>query len=382
MLVSSFAAASWRVAVLLWLAGMPLPGAADPCRLDNPEAAARARALVPVGGQIVRFCWYCEGAEPFLVRVKSVTLQRSEPAEVEVTGWADDPPSRHSFPLSDLVRAERDGSGPLADFIRRDVERRNADTTGYLGPNDPYLVAEKRAQYALQLGHVRQDHDMRSWTSLFMNGELADPRLLYVPGEGDDVYRSLGSEVGCSMGRAPEILQFRPIPRDPAKAAPPIPYVADVTGQCYDGACPRSRWRTRVPVELLADPDPASPGAARLGAGEAVQPIRTQAHVVGSRARVTRDHERFFEGDALYVLDSQAEGFYRVWHYGETLVLDATGIDMGPGWDACSREPAGCWARAEGRPAATWWAKVRHPDGREGWLRDPLEFLDGVLESD
>ena len=47
------------------------------------------------------------------------------------------------------------------------------------------------------------------------------------------------------------------------------------------------------------------------------------------------------------MLDSQAEGFFRVWHYGAVFVIDASGIRLGA-----------------------------------GWVKEPIRHLDGVLRSD
>ena len=354
---------------------------ADPCRLETPEESRRVRSLVKPDTLIVRYCWYCDGREPFPLRVTRIELRRTEPEHVRVTAWADSPPSETRFPLEDLVLAERDGSGPLAAFVRQDVERSNSDTSGYLGPNDPYLLQEKRAQFAMQLRHIREDHEMRTWDELYINGAAADPRLLYVPAGGDR-FHSVGHQVGCLMEEAPQSVAFRPVARNPARAAPPTPFIADVTGQCYDGACPRDVWRALGPVEFLAGPRADATRVGVLNPDEEVVPVRTEAHVVGSRIVALRDHERFFRDDIFYLLDSQAEGFFRIWHYGEVVVIDATGIDLGSGWSSCQREDQGCWARGEARPDVVWWAQVRRSSGEEGWVRDPIQHLDGVLRSD
>lgn len=366
--------------MLLWLAAQPAVSAADPCRLESEAEVRRAHSLIAAHERIVRYCWFCEGAEPVPLRVRQLELRRSEPSHVEVVGWADDPPSRRRFPREALIQAERDGVGPLAAFLRRDVERQNAGNTGY-APGDPYLEQMKREQYAMYLRHARQDHDMRTGRELFVNGEPADPRLLYVPGGGER-HRSLGHAVGCDMDRAPLTITYTPLDRDPGKEAPPTPFVADITGQCYDGACPREVWRAVRDVPLYGRPADDAQIVARIAAGEKLSPARTEAHVVGSRAVVTRDHDRFLENDVLYVLDSQAEGAYRVWHYGELRIIDATGIDLSRGWQSCREDSEGCWARGDSRPREIWWARVRHADGREGWVREPLESLDGVLRSD
>jgi len=358
---------------------LPIVAGADPCRLATQEEARSARQLLDGHALVVSYCWWCDGAAPLPLRVEEVALERTEPDRVRAIAWADPEPGEREFAVEALVQAERDGSGPLADFLRDDIER-NTDSSGYLGPDDPYLVQEKRAQFAMRLRHVRDDHDLRTWDDLVVNGRRLDPRLLYVP-TGADTFDSLGHRVGCDMGAAPRSVRYRLPARNPTKAVPPAPFVADVTGQCYDGACPQPRWRAIQATELREAP---RDGAVRIGAlspGEEVTPLRTEAHVAGSRAVATRDHDRFFESDVFYVLDSQAEGFFRVWHYGDVLVIDASDIDLGAGWTSCRAQDR-CWARAEGPPQAVWWARVRRKDGSEGWVREPLDSLDGVLRSD
>lgn len=372
-----------RVSIVALLLAWSSLAAGDPCRLETPEAARRALRLVEPHALIVSYCWWCDSPTPLPLRVTRVGLERAEPDRVRVIEWSGPEPREREFPLAALVQAERHGRGPLAAFLRQDIER-STDTSGYLGPDDPYLVQEKRAQFSMRLQHVREDHDLRTWDELVVNGESVDPRLLYVPASpaGGPSFRSLGHAVGCSMGNAPPTVDFRPVVRDPSKAAPPRPFVADVTDQCYDGACPQPTWRALDATPLFTAASEDATRVGELASGEEVVPVETQVHVIGSRAVVLRDHDRFFEGDVFYLLDSQAEGFFRLWHYGDVFVLDASDVDTGAGWMPCREQPHGCWARAEGGALELWWARVRRGDGSEVWVRDPLRYLDGVLRSD
>jgi len=366
--------------ILLLISWLPAPAVADPCLMETSREVDLVRGLIQANTLIVYYCWYCESAEPLPLRVQSLEIRHTEPEQVQVIAWAENPPQKKLFPVAALVQAERSNTGPLAAFIRQDVERSNSDTSGYLGPNDPYLVQEKRAQVAMQLEHVRQDHEMRSWDELYVNNTPADPRLLYVAAGGNK-FESVGHRVGCTMDDAPRSVTFRPVPRDPARAAPPEPFVADITGQCYDGACPQDVWRVIRQVKLLERPSDDANQVAALEPNEDLVPLRIESHVIGSRAIVTRDHEKFFKDDVVYVLDSQAEGLFRVWHYGDVFVIDATGIRLGSGWDLCESTEGGCWARGA-LPPTTWWAEVRRSNGTTGWVKNPIESLDGVLRSD
>lgn len=368
------------ICFFLALVALPSAGAADACRLESKGDVNVVRKLISPDSMIVEFCWYCDAAEPIPLRVKSVEFIHTGSEQVAVTAWADKPPSERLFPIAALLQAERDGSGPLADFIRQDIQK-TTDTTGYLGPNDPYFVQEIKGQFAMRLRFARHDHDMRSWDELTINGKPADPRLLYVP-VGGDKYRSVGHQVGCLMDNAPRTVAFRPVERDPKKIAPPVPFVADVTGQCYDGACPQKVWRAIRQTPLFGQPNGSVKPVGKLESGEELVPVRSETHVTGSRLKVSNDHGKFFAGDVLYLLDSQAEGFYRVWHYGDVFVIDATGILLTAGWRSCLQDSDGCWAKGAMYPTEVWWSKVRRADGSGGWVRDPMKYLDGVLRSD
>ena len=336
------------------------------------------RKLIQLDTTIVEYCWYCDAPEPLPLRVGKIEFRHTEPMQVRVIAWTDNATER-LFPLNALEQGERDGTGPLADFIRQDVDKQNADTSGYLGPNDPFLVHEKKDQFAMLLRIVREDHDLNTFDELYINDESADPRLLYVP-VGDGQFQSVGRQLDCLMDNAANFVAFRPVDRDPGKAAPPQPFIADVTGQCYDGACPRDVWRVTRQMLLLAGANDSAPQIGLLESGEDLVPIKTETHVTGSQLIAIKDHGKFFVGDVFYLLDSQAEGFYRVWHYGDVFIIDATGINLDDRTNRCERDEM-CWASGNRYPTERWWSKIRRASGEEGWVREPIRNLDGVLTS-
>ncbi|MCZ6828673.1 MAG: hypothetical protein O7F73_03660 [Gammaproteobacteria bacterium] len=118
-----------------------------------------------------------------------------------------------------------------------------------------------------------------------------------------------------------------------------------------------------------------------LEPGEVLMPVKTETHVIGSQIISTKDHGKFFAGDVIYLLDSQAEGFYRVWHYGDVFIIDASGVNIEQRTDYCERDES-CWASGTDYPTEIWWSKVRRANGSEGWVREPIQTMDGVLRSD
>ena len=364
---------------LCFIAWLPVTVAADGCRLETLSEVDIVSKLIQVDTTIVEYCWYCDTAEPLPLRVGKIEFRHTEPLQVRAIAWTDDATER-LFPLNTLEQGERDGTGALADFIRQDVNQQHSDTSGYFGHNDPYLVQEKKDQFAMLLRVVREDHDMRTFDEFYINDEPADPRLLYVPvGEGQ--FQSVGRQLDCLMDNAPDFVAFRPVDRDPGKTAPPMPFIADITGQCYDGACPQNVWRVIRQTPLLTDAQDNAPQIDMLESGENLVPVKTETHVTGSQIIATKDHGKFFAGDVFYLLDSQAEGFYRVWHYGDVFTIDAAGINLDDLTDRCERDET-CWASGMGYPTEVWWSKIRRASGEEGWVREPIRNLDGVLRSD
>lgn len=353
------------------LLGVALCGTAqaDPCRLETPEAVAAVRSLIAPGTTIVRHCWYCREPVTEPLRVRELGFERHSSDQVVLAL------SGETFSVAALEQAEQDRTGPLAEALLARIEREYAEMD-LAGSDDPDIEQEKRDRYRMFLRFAREDHEMRVWDELLINGDKADPRLLYVPVGGDN-YTAVGAQTGCGMGDAPQRVTYQPIERDPSRERPPTPFVADVTGQCYDGSCPGDEWIVRAETSLYAAADNSEAQLGVLKPGESVAPLQVLSHVRPARGVAVEDHGRFFAGDVFYLLDSQAEGFYRFWHYGDLFVADA--LDVRIGQDAGCEPERGYWACVEGYPEETWWAEVRRADGRTGWVREPVRSLDGVL---
>jgi len=354
---------------LFLLLALPQILLADACRLETREDALRARAVLGNHPFLVTVCPHCENTDPVPLRVQNFELVHISPNSVPLVFYD------LSFPVEALIEAEQSGTGPLAGALREQIEKEYADGTGYL-PNDPILIKEKRDRFAMMLRFAREDLELRTWDELLINGEPVNPALLYYP-TGGNRYQSLGTEVGCELySGAPFEVTYRPVDRKPELEAPPAPFIADITGQCYDGSCPAEVWTVRQPVPYFERPDGEKLGL--FEAHEKLRPLQTQAHVSGGRALASRDRGRIFAGDVFYLLDSQGEGFYRIWHYGDVFIEDGEGILHNAEVDRCARDGT-CWAELLDYPTNVWWAQVQGEKGEIGWVREPLEAISGVL---
>ncbi len=344
---------------------------ADACRLETDQAVEWVKTRLSTADMLVIVCGHCEITDPVPLRVRVIEFKHFEPDTVSIPFYEE------TYPVEALEEAEQKGSGMLADTLHANIEKEYEDETGYL-PDDPYLIQEKRERYKMMLGFAREDYEMRVWDELMINGEAVNPALLYYP-IGNDEYQSLGMEVDCDIYQnSPERVTYKPVARDPAKAAPPDVYIADITGQCYDGSCPTPEWTVHSPTAYFDQAEGDQIGV--MNPGEIVIPLKTLSHVTGARAVATEDHNHIFEGDVFYLLDSQAEGFYRFWHYGNVFIASADGVRYEGLWNYCERNK-NCWADAETRPSSVWWSQVKRQNGETVWVREPLQTLSGVLVS-
>ena len=342
---------------------------ADPCRLETDEAVAQATKRFQGVKMLVTVCGHCQKNEPIPLRVTSIEFKHHAPDTVELIHYD------LTFSVQELRNAEESGTGRLADALRGEIDREYLDETGYL-PNDPFLIEEKRDRFSMLLGFAREDLEMRTLDELWINGQPSDPAQLYYP-IGGDRYRNLGLEVDCdNFAGSPELVDYKPIDRDPKKEAPPDPFIADVTGQCYDGSCPTDEWTTVRDTPIYDEPEGDSIG--HLSPGETVKPVKTLSYVTGAKVVATTDHDHIFKGDVFYLLDSLAEGFYRFWHYGRIYIDDASDIRIRGIQNYCEKRN-NCWAVQEQRSIGIWWSRVERSDSTIVWIREPLDTMTGVL---
>jgi hypothetical protein len=335
-------------ATLLATAGTALAGE---CTL-TPALAKQVNGLIKPGMLLVHYCRSCgeEGYGPFPLRVRELTLTPSGPEEY----WVNN----RRYSAEDLRQAKESRTGRLADDLRKD------------GQTEAWMI--DAMVRTLEMVRAQRAHDLR------INGDLIDADYLYLP-MANDRYRNLAGVLRCAQADPPE-LAYTPRPRDSATEEAPVPYVVDLTGQCFDGSCPGKVWKARQTLPVYNRPA-GSIEVSALTVGEAVQPVRTRVHVTPVRASVVWDHLRFLEGDVVYLLDGQGEGYYRVWHYGEITVEDiSSASQLVDGTARCRVPSKECWVEFAGYPSEVIWTLVRRATGQEGWVIADSERFDGMYE--
>lgn len=159
--------------------------------------------------------------------------------------------------------------------------------------------------------------------------------------------------------------------------APPLEngvYVA--RGVCFgEGGCNRY-WRAYEPVEIHERADPASTVIATVAPDEWVEAIDGQLRFVPLRGVVHTATETppLAVGDVVYMLEPEGEGFYVLWHNGETPEHDwASGDPNEPiTWDAEAAAPGGA--------VLGWWVQLKLENGQTGWVNDPRFECMGSLQ--
>lgn len=316
---------------------------ADQCMFFDARTAALVADKVHTGAVLLQYCEPCDADAPEPLRVSAVEIAL-EPAGPQQTN--------------------------IGGHWYTEMQLRNGE---------PTTLDEESRKFILESMNMHPPPEHR----LRINGVNRDLAYLYYP-TGGDRYRNLGVEASCAQGVSAEI-SYVLTPRDQARAAPPAPHMMDITGQCFDGSCMLKRWVTRAPAQLRDDHLLAAPVVAEIPAGAELNLIRMLVEVTPRRAVVVFDHGRFFTGDEFYLLNSLGEGYQRVWHYGDIMEQDMTGLStfqMRADVDRsrCASPSPDCWAETSGYPEERWWAQVETESGVRGWIRDPETVVESVLE--
>ncbi len=125
-------------------------------------------------------------------------------------------------------------------------------------------------------------------------------------------------------------------------------------------------WRAKASVPLYKAPgSPRIIGYAKPGDRAAVRETLYWSHP--QRGVVLIDAPPFKQGDVIYALIPEGEGYTTVWRRGEQLTLPPDDE-----LDSKGRQVVQ-WNEAP-RPDDIWWVKVRTSHGLTGWLKDPEAF--------
>lgn len=145
-----------------------------------------------------------------------------------------------------------------------------------------------------------------------------------------------------------------------------------VEGACPFECCTYGTWTTTAPTDVYAQPDDTTAAPAFSVPAETALNAPT-GHVLITRfgRAVARDSVTLYlgyeetrtaaPGDSLLLLDYVGEGAYRAWYDGVVYQVDGSAAFAVPGEDGPALD-------LFAEPERQWWAQVRTPDERTGWL--------------
>lgn len=128
---------------------------------------------------------------------------------------------------------------------------------------------------------------------------------------------------------------------------------------------------------------------AAVRAGQTVEALGGNVYVVPVPVEVTYATTigplQLDVGETFYLLDYIGEGFQHVWYSGKTAEFetyeiwdpDRAGLGATSHYRSCETPSDRCWWRIapeHRRQATEWWAHLRLPGGREGWIATPENF--------
>jgi hypothetical protein len=139
-------------------------------------------------------------------------------------------------------------------------------------------------------------------------------------------------------------------------------------GACLGECCTYREWKVGRDVPLYSQPKLEAIVVGKLVRGSSIEPVAGKVVTTAGRFRVTHDTGEYHRGETLWVYTYHGEGSFRVWYRGamrdEDLGFSPYGGTAG---DRCQVFGAGCWGELEEPLKTTWWAKLRTPNGVEGW---------------
>ena len=141
-------------------------------------------------------------------------------------------------------------------------------------------------------------------------------------------------------------------------------------GACPFEGCTLGDWRARDTANLYERADLHSPIVGAVSVGEWVDAAESVSYLAPFRGAVVSAGEDLHEGDVVYLLGGQGEGFYDLWRRGEILQIFEPDKDARIRWD----QAPSTWHDVSVAAGAGWWVRVERVNGRGGWLHDPSHF--------
>jgi hypothetical protein len=135
---------------------------------------------------------------------------------------------------------------------------------------------------------------------------------------------------------------------------PPNVYIDK--GACPFECCTYREWAAHTDVTLLDSPN-GKKVVGRIKKGDKVLALTGEVHSVPLRVIAQHDYPDagMKSGDTIYILHSEGEGYYKVWHDGKAFdVAD--------------------FSEKAAEPKSTWWVKLKTRSGAIGWTVDRGNF--------
>ena len=155
---------------------------------------------------------------------------------------------------------------------------------------------------------------------------------------------------------------------------PPTPFIDK--GACPPECCKYGDWIANSDMDLSSLINGARI-VDRIFTNEKVKALTGEVHTIPNEVEVIKDHEKFKNGDRIYILTSQGEGLYQVWFNGKIsseLIL-FPGFTKNDDFKNCDEKKVDCWGRIKNlKRSSVWWVKIQKTNGSQGWTKQSRAF--------
>jgi len=147
---------------------------------------------------------------------------------------------------------------------------------------------------------------------------------------------------------------------------------------CPGEGCSFGEWQIKKPMPIYPQPNERGAPLATLGAGETVEAVTGEIHMIAGLARVIgmpgRGGEHIDPSQPLEILDYIGEGYSRTRQGGTyfNVKVARSMKDCGP-----SPDPRRCWVELIREPGeGKWWISVKARHGElKGWILPPYDSI-------